>query len=219
MAPGVATAGGDAVFWAGELYACLREMAARRSNAVLLTLEGVKRLERGCRYPDAGLDFADGHWRAFYHCHDDASMPAGEHGHFHIFTTAGEQGWAHVAGLSIDAMGQPLQWFAVNRWVTDGPWLEAVKLQQQLSAATAATADTLAGRWLLALLQLDRSGLAQLLVQRDRQLERHARGRDAGDVHADRTLYTLATRRIDMQLLLEDVLLQPVAAAGRYRQA
>jgi len=211
MAPVPAIVRDDAAFWAGELFASLQAMAARHSNAVLLVLEGEAHPLRGCRYPDAGLDFAAGRWRAFYHCHDTEPVHAGEHGHFHIYTTIGEQGWTHVAGLSIDNMGQPLQWFAVNRWVTDGPWLDSGSLPGQLSAAVADTADDLVGRWLLALLQLDRSGLAQLLARRDRELARQAQGRDVSEVLEDRALYTLATRRIDMQSLLENALLQPAA--------
>jgi len=211
MAPVPAIVRDDAAFWAGELFASLQALAARRSNAVLLILAGEEHPSRGCRYPDAGLDFAGGRWRAFYHCHDSDPVPAGEHGHFHIFTTVGEQAWAHVTGLSIDNMGQPLQWFAVNRWVTDGPWPEAGELLRRLSAAASDTADPLVGRWLLALLQLDRSGLAQLLARRDRELARQARGRDVAEVLEDRALYTLATQDIDMQSLLENALLQPAA--------
>jgi hypothetical protein len=219
MVPAADTATGDAGYWAGALFACLQDMAALSSNAALLTLDGVERLERGRRYPDAGLEFAGKRWRAFYHCHDSGPTAAREHGHFHIFTTAGKQGWAHVAGLSIDAMGQPLQWFAVNRWVTDGPWLAAGDLQQQLAAATGCAAEPLVGRWLLALLQLDQAGLAELLARRDTELQRHAAGRDIAEVHADRTLYTLATRRVDLQLLLQHALAFPPAAAAQRRHA
>jgi hypothetical protein len=219
MAATAVSASGDAGYWAGELFACLQEMATDSSNAVLLTLAGVERLERGCRYPDAGLEFAGKRWRAFYHCHDAGPTATGEHGHFHIFTAAGKQDWAHVAGLSIDALGQPLQWFAVNRWVTDGPWLEAGVLPQQLSAAATDAADPLVGRWLLALLQLDQAGLAELLARRDTELQRHAAGRDIAEVHADRTLYTLATRRVDLQLLLQQALACPPAAAVQRRHA
>lgn len=219
MAPAVGTAGGAAGYWAGALFACLQEMAADSSNPVLLTLAGVERLERGRRYPDAGMDFAGRRWRAFYHCHDSGPTATGEHGHFHIFTTAGKQGWAHVAGLSIDALGQPLQWFAVNRWVTDGPWLEAGDLPQQLAAATDCAADPLVGRWLQALLQLDQAGLAELLARRDTELQRHTAGRDIAEVHADRTLYSLATRRVDLQSLLEHALVHPAAAPAGRRHA
>lgn len=212
MAVTADTAIGHAAYWSGQLFACLQEMAARRTNAVLLSLADVEALECGRRYPESGLTFAGKRWRAFYHCHDSRSKPADEHGHFHLFTAAGTQSWAHVAGLSIDTVGQPLQWFAVNRWVTGGPWLEASRLQPCLTAAVDSEADGLVGRWLLALLQLDRSGLADLLARRDSQLELHADGGDFAAVLGERSLYTLATRRIDVQSLLENAFVSEAVA-------
>lgn len=219
MALSAATATGHATYWAEALFGCLQEMASCRTNAALLALAGVERLERGCRYPESGLMFAGNGWRAFYHCHDASSKAADEHGHFHIFTAVGKQSWAHVAGLSIDIMGQPLEWFAVNRWVTGGPWLASGQLWQRLTTAIDSETDALAGRWLLALLQLDRSGLAELLTQRDSRVELHAGGGYAAKVLGDRSLYTLATRGIDLQSLLENAFVHPTTAVSGCRHA
>ena len=62
-----------------------------------------------------------------------------------------------MAGLSIDASGQPLQWFAVNRWVTGGPWFAREDFLQQLGSAKQDEDDAPVGRWLFALLQLYQS--------------------------------------------------------------
>ena len=193
--------------WSGRLFACMQEFATQKTNAVLLTLADIDRLETGRRYPDAGLDFADHRWRAFYHAHEADSQHPQEHGHFHLFTDSGEQTWAHVAGLSIDASGQPLQWFAVNRWVTDSPWFARENFSRQLAAAGQAEGGSPVGCWLHALLQLYQSDLSGLLMRRDEQLRHHERFQDSTAVLEDPTIYTLATQAIELQSMLESHLL------------
>ena len=194
-------------YWSKRLFACLQAFANRDTNAVLQTLAGVEHIESGKHYPENGLGFADRRWRAFYHCHAADSTHAEEHGHFHIFTTGAEQSWAHVAGLSIDNSGQPLQWFAVNRWVTGGPWLERAVLPVRLDRASECEDDTPAGRWLFALLQLYRVPLSTLLARRDQQLHHHTKGRGREEVFEDRDIYCLATQPIELQSMLENHLL------------
>ena len=110
---------------------------------------------------------------------------------------------AHVAGLSIDSSGQPLQWFAVNRWVTDGPWLEERDFLDKLEAAKPDEDDSTVGRWLLALLQLYQAPLSDLLIRRDEQLQRHAAPGDYAAVFENRSIYTLATEAIALLPMLE----------------
>jgi hypothetical protein len=193
--------------WAEQVFTCLQEFAARRTNAVLLTLADVDRLESERRYPESGLTFADNRWRAFYHCHEADSQHPDEHGHFHIFTDIGKQTWAHVAGLGIDASGQPLQWFAVNRWVTDGPWLERAEFLHQLDTTSDSKDDPLTGRWLFALLQLYRSNLSDLLAQRDAQILVHEKNQDRAATLEDSSIYTLAAQPVELQSMLENHLL------------
>jgi hypothetical protein len=193
--------------WSGRVFSCLQEFAAQRTNAVLLTLADVDRLESGRRYPESGLTFADNHWRTFYHCHEADSQHPDEHGHFHIFTDTGKQTWAHVAALGIDASGQPLQWFAVNRWVTDGPWLERAEFLHQLDTTSDREDDPLTGRWLFGLLQLYRSNLSDLLAQRDAQIRLHTKVQDRAAVLEDPEIYTLAAQPIELHSLLEQHLL------------
>lgn len=196
-----------ALHWSRHLFACLKEMAEQETNAVLLMLADVDVLETERRYPEAGLLFGDNHWRAFYHCHEAASRQANEHGHYHIFTDIGKQQWAHVAALAIDVSGQPLHWFAVNRWVTDGDWLKLEQFIHQLQTTTLSEHESLAGRWLFAMLQLYQSELTRLLQQRDEQIETCAAKQQAIDVLEDRAIYTLASRQIDLQAMLEKHLL------------
>ena len=191
--------------WALKLLVLLQEMAARNTNAVLQILANVDHLETDCRYPDAGLLFADKRWRAYYHCHETNSICPNEHGHFHLFTDIGDQTWAHVVGLSIDAEGQPLQWFMVNRWVTDGPWLDRKIFLDQLKYVSANNDECLAGNWLGILLQLYRDTLSDLLKRRDQQLNL-TKG-SLQDTLEDREIYALAAQEFDLQFMLEKHLL------------
>lgn len=192
--------------WAGQLFACMQDFAARRTNAVMLILADIDRPEPGRRYPEAGLEFAGHRWRAFYHCHDADVQHPQEHGHFHIFTDTGKQHWAHVAGLSIDRSGQPLQWFAVNRWVTGSPWFAREELLRQLGDRQDRDSSAV-GCWLFALLQLYRSTLTELLTRRDEQVRQHALHQERTAVLEDPAIYTLAMLPIELQSMLEKHLL------------
>jgi hypothetical protein len=182
----------------------LQEMAAHKTNAILKLLGDIDHLETERHYPETGLLFSADRWRAFYHCHETTSIHVKEHGHFHIFTVTDNQAWAHVAGLSIDNEGQPLQWFTVNRWVTDGPWLERDEFPGQLKTAAADDGDDgLPGRWLVALLQLYHGTLRDLLIKRDAQIQLKLKGRNKVETLNDREIYTLSTQSIDLQSMLE----------------
>jgi len=200
--------------WSLILLAILQEMAAQRTNAVLALLGDVDRLKSTHHYPETGLLFAKNRWRAFYHRHETpTSIHTKEHGHFHIFTAIDNRAWAHVAGLSIDAEGQPLQWFMVNRWVTDGPWLERDRFLSQLKTAAADTGEGgLAGSWLVALLQLYRDTLSGLLARRDAQIQLNLKGRSKVETLDDRDIYSLAAQSIDLQCMLEKHLLNENAS-------
>lgn len=202
-------------YWALRLLTLLQQMAAQNTNAALTVLENVDHLESQCRYPDAGLLFAGKRWRAFYHCHEAASMHSNEHGHFHIFTDIGKQSWAHVAGLSIDTEGQPLQWFMVNRWVTDGPWLESEDFLNQLKYAEENHEDDgLVGSWLVILLRLYQNTLSELFMKRDEQIQHKLEGRSKAETLENRDIYILATRSIDLQSMLEKYLLHSHAGVS-----
>ena len=196
-------------YWSRQLFACLREMAERETNAVLMTLEHADAVETGRHYPADGLAFAGNRWRAFYHCHEGGSAHyENEHGHFHIYTDIGDQQWAHVVGLSIDNCGQPLQWFTVNRWVTDGAWLEWEQLQQNLQISVADEQEPLTGRWLFAMLQLYQGELVELFHARDSRVKGGGEQKEREAILEDRSRYTLAVRPIELQAMLERYLLQ-----------
>lgn len=207
LAPSVKTTEHDEADCALRLLSLMQEMTAQNTNAVLMLLADVGQLETKRRYPEAGLFFGFGRWRAYYHCHETGVMHADEHGHFHLFTDTGASCWAHVAGLSIDTEGQPLQWFAVNRWVTDGPWLARESFHEQLKYIGADEAADPVGRWLGILLQLYRDQLFDLLRARDQRLEQLSRACTPAETRENREIYGLASHPIDLQSTLEKHLL------------
>lgn len=192
---------------AEQLLATLHGFSEQRSNPVLSVIGEARQLVAERKYPDPALVFGAGDWRAYYHFHD--TEQANEHGHFHVFTRAGEDAveWAHVAALGMDAQGQPLRWFAVNAWVSRDAWLPSGSLADALIELGAAADDELLAAWLASMLGLYADELAALWQQRDEAVARAANGRALAEVLQDRALYELGARPIDLQSRLESVLL------------
>lgn len=193
-------------YWAQQLLECITQMAQQGTNAVLSILAEVDSVKVEQHYPPAGLVFANDRWRAFYHCHETGALQH-EHGHFHIFTLDHDAQWAHAVALTMDVDGQPVQWSALNRWVTAGPWLMRAGFNSQFNSYADISHDTLVARWLYAMLQTHRTQLDDLLVQRDEQVQRHAAGGNPEQVFETRDVYTLATMPVSLQALLQTQLL------------
>lgn len=188
---------------------CLVAFGDRRTNAVLEILKDHTLHERH-RYPPDGITFGGGNWRAFYHCHDSPRGDGAEHGHFHLFAVLGPLAdeWTHVVGLSIDRQGQPVQWFAVNRWVTGGPWLPRDELVPLLPCPDFTAEPGLVERWLAAMVCAFKDDIAAVLESRDQNFSSRLAGREPEEVQGDRSLYVLASRPVDLQRTLENVLVR-----------
>lgn len=185
------------------LFDCIQQLAARASNPVLEVLQGDTQFEQNRKYPEHGLSFAHQGVRAFYHCHDTASAPVNEHGHFHVFLSPGNRhaassDWVHLAGLSMDQLGQPLHWFSVNRWVCGGGWQTATKLMALMGQVSAATELLLVEQWLLAMLMVYRQELEQLLIVRDQCLTQLTASVNDQVILEDRRYYELSKCPIDL---------------------
>ena len=185
------------------LFECIQQLAARASNPVLEVLHDVAQVEQEHKYPEPGLTFAGQGVRGFYHCHDAALRPADEHGHFHLFLHGGGdqeplQNWVHLAGLSMDRLGQPLRWFTVNRWVSDGPWWSAPELVTLMHQATVAEGLLPVEAWLLAMLAVYQRELTLLLHARDNALTPLMVSEDDQPVLEDRRYYELSTCAINL---------------------
>jgi len=194
---------------AQALFACVQRMADQSTNAVLLVLGENREVTEGQRYPQPALSFADGHWRAYYHSHALATALASEHGHFHIFTGGGERcpdQWSHVAGLAMDREGQPLRWFATNRWVTSGPWGRRDVLRAEIECLQPTAGDSLLTQWLAAMVCLYKADIDELLRARDDSIHGAMHNGCMDNVLADRSLYELAETRIDLVSTLQRLL-------------
>jgi hypothetical protein len=194
---------------------CLEEMGARHSNAVLELYPTQGEIIEHHRYPPDGMRIAGDTWRAYYHSHDYPGRTMEEHGHFHIFHrlsegSQGMQNWAHVAGLAMDREGQPLCWFSVNRWVTDGVWLPADRLDDIVSSITPGV-EPPAARWLLGMMKLYGNELASLFRQRDKTLLQH-NSNDCTASQEERSVYRLARRNINLVSHLEAILTDSVTS-------
>jgi len=127
--------------------------------------------------------------RWYYHVHAEGDRDPDEHGHFHLFLhrsqlpegleprvwpPQGEDAKAHVThliGLSIDKVGIPRAWFAVNRFVTNEFLYPAKVMIEHLPAFNVdhTKEDDLVNRFVTAMVALYRDEIAQLLLERDRE--------------------------------------------------
>ncbi|MBI3533584.1 MAG: hypothetical protein HY068_14145 [Burkholderiales bacterium] len=82
---------------------------------------------------------------------------------------------SHLAGLSLDARGLPLTWFATNQWVTGERWMAAESLVRGLPGIELRLRGPLAGAalWLADMVRFYAEPLRQMLLQRDAALARH----------------------------------------------
>ena len=135
----------------------------------------------------------------YYHAHLSRRRPEQEHGHFHLFVhdrapvAAGKPAFFHLAGLSLDARGEPLRWFTTNRWVTGESWRPAGEVLAALPHFQVHTRGRLApmAEWLSGMVRLFAPQLAGLVAARDTALAAHVARRHRGDREAafeDRTL-------------------------------
>ncbi len=145
--------------------------------------------------------------RFYYHAHASSRCPANEHGHFHLFMPAPDgRGHVHLAGLSLDARGWPIRWFATNRWVTGETWCDAPAVTALLARFQPRVAGRLApvARWLGAMVALHQPALARLLQQRDAHKTRALRGRDDETYFEDRAIDVIAESPIDLVARLRE---------------
>lgn len=185
--------------------------ATRARGSLLQSLISGREVREFDHYPpDDLVDLRSGS-QFYYHSHRHGS---GEHGHIHLFWHATASGrrrylrksdprWersapTHLFAISLDARGLPVGLFTVNKWVTDGHWLDA--------ATTAACIGRfkmgdIAGyedacRWLNGFVELYRPLINSLLKKRDQRLRRRA---DLEQALVDRRLELLSMAPIDWE--------------------
>lgn len=201
--------------FAYSLYESIIRLTNQNSNSVLSVLpEGEIIAE--VKYPAGFLTFSNDKWKAYYHYHHSPLTSVDEHGHFHLFHQLTSHGhkphdgdWAHVACLTVDSMGQPLDWVLVNRWVTAGLWLTAQNLIDSLQGLVSNHGELLTKMapvegWLLSLLGLYSEELVMLYSERDTYIESLQTG--GSEIFEDREIYELARYSIQLADKLSRVL-------------
>lgn len=191
------------------LYAALEDMGQRKTNPVLDILNGEAPVAAH-KYPPGNLAFGSKDWRMFYHSHTSPGHDENEHGHFHLFAptvkTQEKVGWTHVVALSMDGMGQPIHWFTVNRWVTDGLWVPADKMASILSGQKPRAEQNALQWWMASMVALYQDDLRDLMVKRDEQLTGVKEERPGSDILENRDVYLLSEKSIDLKQKLQSCL-------------
>lgn len=195
------------------LHDSIQLMAAHASNPVLEVLRGISPVEKETKYPRNGLSFEQQGVRGFYHCHDNIHRRADEHGHFHLFLCEDIQAavpvWRHLAGLSMDGYGQPVDWFTTNRWVTGGQWLTIDTARHMLDQLTVDNSMSLVERWLVAILIVCRQQLQDLLTRRDEFLTTLTSRSNAEAIWQDQRYYELSRSPVDLLAIFQNKINPP----------
>lgn len=192
--------------WASRLVDCMNRMGELDTNAVLLSLNGARKVKSYQRYPDVPYSFGNQQWRAFYHCHESPEDLNDEHGHYHFFTRQ-KQGteWSHVIAMGMNQLGQPTRLFTTNLWVTGGKWFAVRHLVPQLNILSACRDNDLATDWLKYVLLLFQSEISDLLVARDNEVDRLFPNHYE-QCYLDRSIYYLSSMKVNLKQQLLEVL-------------
>lgn len=161
--------------------ALARQLAlARRGRSILHPFIGrARRFEAWQHFPASDAVDVTERWQFYYHAHDDSREGGAchpqEHGHIHLFRRDQQGRLSHLAGLSLDARGTPLSWFATNQWVTGERWMAARQLVQGLNDLQLRLRGPLAGvaLWLADMVRVYAAPLRDMLQARDAGLVRH----------------------------------------------
>ena len=150
---------------------------ARRGRSMLHPFTGRSaRFEAWQHYPANDVMDSTGHWQFYFHAHDEGdARHALEHGHIHLFRRDPAGRLSHLAGLSLDARGLPLTWFATNQWVTGERWMSARQLVPGLNDIQLRLRGPLSGvaLWLADLVRVYAAPLRDMLQARDEAMTRY----------------------------------------------
>ena len=159
-----------------EMAFCQRILAKGGRNVVTQTLAGVENPTILQHYPKEEVFDPESGAQWFYHCHAVGEHDA-EHGHFHCFLRPQGAGGPvhHLAAVGVDAYGQLVRLFTVNRWVVDDAWLDAEATIPLLSRFDVQMPQPsyLVNRWLTAVFAAYEAEIAELVRERDRAIAAH----------------------------------------------
>ena len=171
------------------------------SSLARAAMAGAERCIELAHYPRQDvIDIAHG-TRFYYHAHGSRRSPGNEHGHFHLFAQGSQpDDYTHLAGISLDARGQPIRLFTTNRWVTGETWRQAIEVEQALARFAVQTRGRMApvARWLTALVHLYTPQLVRLVRRRDAVMARRSARQGWEALCEDRRLDVVTECRISL---------------------
>ncbi len=207
-----------------EVVECQRVLAKGGLNVVGELLRGAATFVEHDHYPEDDVFDVESKSQYYYHAHRGM---AGEHGHFHTFLRAagmppgvapakvaheepwpeGEDALAHLISISMDAYGAPIGLFAPNRWVAGDTWYPAADVIAMLDRFRIDHAQPSwpVNRWLSAMFILFRPQIVELLLERDRVIEKWRNRMPGEDVLENRDLEILAQVPISVEAGRADV--------------
>jgi hypothetical protein len=178
------------------------------SSLAMAAMAGARQCVELQHYPRSDVVDAAHGTRFYYHAHGSRHSPGNEHGHFHLFAHGGQPGdYTHLAGLSIDAQGQPVRVFTTNRWVTGETWRTATEVEQFLVRFAVQTQGRMApvARWLTAMVHLYGPQLKQLVRRRDTVMTRRSARQGWDALCEDRQLDVVSQTRISLAKRIQQI--------------
>ncbi len=172
--------------------ALVRQLAlAKKSRSTLFPFIGRSaQFQAGQHYPNNDAIDTTAAWQFYYHAHEGdgeggARHPQ-EHGHIHLFRRSAKGLLSHLAGLSLDARGIPLTWFACNQWVTGERWRSGADMGRGLHSLTLEVRGPLAGaaNWLADLVRGYAQPLRDMLLARDAALSAYCEQQQVSSTQA-----------------------------------
>lgn len=190
-----------------EAQECRRVLHKVDLNVVGEVLKGQGDFLENEHYPNDDVFDSETHGQYYYHSHRGAEL---EHGHFHTFLRAGgmpidanpvaysgledwpagDDALAHLVAISMDAYGEPIGLFTVNRWVCADTWYAAddvIRMAKRFGIDHAFPSWPV-NRWLTAMVALYTPQLEWLLHARDATMTDWKSSHPDRDVYEDREL-------------------------------
>ncbi len=199
---------------------CILDLHSSGSNLVNEALRGSSDFTEWEHYPPNDVHDPKSHAQYYFHAHSPDDRDAPDYGHFHTFmrpmgmpsgirpaavpdfvSPAGNNdALSHLIAISMTPTGMPERLFTTNRWVTGETWYKADDVIAMLDrfSIDIDRPSPLLNRWLTAMFVLFRPQIEELLIERDRVVERWHAQHLEGDVFEDRRLDI--TSAIDISL-------------------
>jgi hypothetical protein len=184
---------------------CVHDLHVRGSNLVMEVLRAGGDFTEWNHYPPDDVRDPKSHAQYYFHAHPQDEREDPDYGHFHAFMRQPDSdAVCHLIAISMSPAGTPERLFTTNRWVTGETWYPADDAIAMLDRFVV-NLDHLreVNRWLTAMLILFRPDVEQLLLERDRVVERWLAEHPDTDVFEDRNLEITSALEIDLSQTME----------------